>query len=111
MISYNIYSRYLTQYINSLRDEKITLNKALNMLDYFYTLKNDNFDLSKMSLNMKFKDGFIYYDYMDDLIHEPLIKVYSFFCSKSYYSKSYKRKEYFYKHMTRSKTKIKNIKV
>ena len=44
---------------------------------------------------------------MESMIHNPCIKVFSFFCSETYFSHSLKCKKIYYKFFTRSKTKIK----
>ncbi|MGM9969368.1 MAG: hypothetical protein ACI35S_03125 [Anaeroplasma sp.] len=85
----------------------ISKHSFLNMVDYFYSLKYDNFDVSKNKISKKFLNGFNYYDYMENIIHNPCIKYYNFFCSRSYYSRSIKRKKQFYKYLSISKHKIK----
>ena len=65
------------------------------MLDfYYYSIDNIN---TKMNLYNQFKDSFNYYDYMDELIHNPIIKSISFLASKNYFNRCYKNKIKFYK--------------
>ena len=107
MEAYISFDKYIIPYINTFKDEKTSLTEALLDLDYYYTLKYDNIDLSKTRISDIFKTKFIYQKYMDDLIHKPFVKVYSFFLSEEYMKKSYKNKNKFLRHHTKKKKGIK----
>lgn len=71
----------------------IDYDEALNQMDYYYLNKfNDDNNIFK-----KFKNSFNYYDYFEDLIHYPFVKLYSFYSTKTYYKRAYKRERKYYK--------------
>lgn len=87
---------FYNPYIQSLKDESESMDKIYNMLDYFYaTVKQ--IDLTKTSLYKLYPDAFTYYNYMEDLIHNPLIRTYKFMGSRGYFKKSYKRFKHYCK--------------
>ncbi len=109
MISHNILHRHISEYLSIRLSKKLRFDTACNMIDYYYTKANDNIDLTKVALTDYFPNGFIYHDFMEDLIHKPFIKVFSFFCTDSYFNHAMKMKKCFYSHFNRSKTRIKLI--
>ena len=96
MISHKILSSYLYPYITSLKSNTYTMDVGLNMLD-FYFARRHGLDVTKESLYNKFKGGFIYHEYMDELIRYPMIKICKLMSSESYFTKCYKRKKKFYR--------------
>ena len=84
---------YLTPRINKLN----SYDYLTNMIDYYFTKVNDSYDLSKDTLYKKFPNAFTYTESMDDLIKNPLIKVFSFFGSKEYFTKAMLHKKRYYK--------------
>ena len=96
MISHKILNDYLYPYINALKPNITSFNTALNMLDFYYAKRNE-FDVTKESIYIKFNTSFKYYDYMDELIRFPMVKVCKLMSSNTYFTKCYKRKKKFYK--------------
>lgn len=107
IITNHILKENIDKYLSIRLNKKLTYDKACNIIDCYYAKLNDNLDLTKVSITDYFKDGFKYTDYMESMIHNPCIKVFSFFCTKTYFSHSLKIKKLYYKYFTRSKTKIK----
>ena len=107
IITNHILKENIDKYLSIRLNKKLTYDKACNIIDCYYAKLNDNLDLTKVSITDYFKDGFKYTDYMENMIHNPCIKVFSFFCTKTYFSHSLKIKKLYYKYFTRSKTKIK----
>ena len=79
----------LTEYFNLVKGD-LDICECYNMLDMYLANKND-IDLTTTSLYSLFGDTFNYYDYVEDLIHQPLIRCYKFMGSMGYFKKSYKR--------------------
>ncbi|HIT43461.1 TPA: hypothetical protein IAA91_01290 [Candidatus Avacholeplasma faecigallinarum] len=109
ILSNKILSDYITPYINLYVDKKNSYQKLSNMIDYYYTKAIDKIDLTKISIASIFKCDFIYHDFIEQTIHNPLIKVYKFFCSKPYFTRALKRKEFYFTYCTLSTTKIKKL--
>lgn len=109
MISHNILQNHVDTFLSVRLSRRMKYDKACNMIDSYYAKINDSINLYKTDLTEYFLNGFKYYDFLDDLIHNPLIKHFSFFCSKEYFSKSTKRKYIMFKYFKRSNTKIKLI--
>lgn len=107
IITNHILKENIDKYLSIRLNKKLTYDKACNIIDCYYAKLNDNLDLTKVAITDYFKDGFKYTDYMENMIHNPCIKVFSFFCTKTYFSHSLKIKKLYYKYFTRSKTKIK----
>ena len=82
----------------------ISLDEVFNMLDYYYAYQ-DGIDLTKEPLYKIFNNSYTYYDYVDNLIHYPLIKEYQFLASKQYFVKAYKRFYIYAKYDSASKIK------
>lgn len=85
---------YLTPYITKYKEKDETIDDIYNMLDYYYAYSS-GIDLTKESLYQVFNNAYTYYDYVDNLIHYPIVKNYHVMASKNYYLKAYKR---FYKY-------------
>lgn len=94
---------YITPYL-SIFAKDYSLCEACNMLDSIVANQNE-FNIS-IPLSKQFKDAFKYYDYMDDLIHLIMIKLYNFFGSTNYFKIAYKKTKKFYKNY---KAKINGI--
>lgn len=97
LINHYFLKNNLEQYLSVRVDKKRSFDNLTNMLDYYYTKINDSYDLSKNTIYQKFPNGFNYTDSMDELIHNPLIKVHSFFRSKEYFTKAMKHKKRYYR--------------
>ena len=87
----------LEKYLSVRVDKKNNFDSLTNMLDYYFTKIIDSYDLSKNTIYQKFPNSFNYTESMDDLIHNPLIKIFSFFGSKEYFEKAMKHKKHYYK--------------
>lgn len=109
MISHNILQKHVNTFLSTRLTRRLKYDKACNIIDSYYAKINDSINLYKVDLTEYFLNGFKYYDFLDDLIHNPLIKHFSFFCSKEYFEKSMKRKYFMFKYFKRSKTKLKLI--
>lgn len=109
MTAHFILQRHVDQYLSVRLSKSLRYDAACNMIDYYYAMAEDNLDLTKTALTDYFPGGFVYYDYMESLIHKPFIKVFSFFCTKSYFTHSMKMKKNFYAHFNRSKTRVKLV--
>ncbi len=96
-ISHYFVSNQIQAFLSSKVNRKTSFDYLTNMLDYYFTKVNDSFDLSKDTLYHKFPNGFNYTDEMDELIHNPLIKVFSFFGSKEYFTKAMLHKKRYYR--------------
>lgn len=96
---------YLTPYINKYKEKQETLDDIYNMLDYYYAYSS-GIDLTKEYLYEVFDNAYSYYDYVDNLIHYPIVKNYHFMASKNYYIKAYKRFYKYCKHDSAAKSKI-----
>ena len=97
LYSSNEIDNYINQYIDNL-NINIDKNIIYNMIDKYISTKID-INLNNKLINI-FKDGFNYYDYIDDVIHNPLIKHYYIMSSYNLYKLFYKYKYKFYKHYT-----------
>ena len=53
----------------------------------FSIASKDNIDISKNNLYKIFKNTFEYYDYMDELIHNPCIKLFRLMASTNYFKR------------------------
>lgn len=104
--AYISFNKHIIPYIEANKSETTTLTEALNDLDYYYTLKYDNIDISRVRISKIFPKKFEYESYMEDLIHKPFIKCFSFFLSKEYMKKAYKNKNKFFKKHTKRKSKF-----
>ena len=91
---------YLTPRINKLN----SYDYLTNMIDYYFTKVNDSYDLSKKTIYKLFPNGFSYNEDMDDLVHNPLIKIFSFFGSNEYFSKAMVHKKRYYRSFTKRST-------
>ncbi len=109
MVSHTILHEHLDAFLSVRIHKKMSYDKACNMIDYYYAKGKDGLDLTKISLPTVFPTAFQYRDFMEQLIHNPLIKTFQFFCSKEYFTKATERKRFFYSYCTRSKTKWKMI--
>lgn len=109
MCSSYILKKNFDSFIKNKLNRGLTYDKACNMIDYYYAMAKDKIDLSKVKLSKLFKNSFIYHNFMDNLIHNPLIKTYKFFCSKRYFTHSMVMKGYYYSSCTTSKFKLKYI--
>ncbi len=114
LFSYGIYTNYyltnnLKEYILKTKNSTTTLDEAYNMLDFYFANKNDDINLKKTNLRLFFLNGYNYFDYMEELIHKPLLKNYNIFNSYNYFKKSYKNKEKFYSFCTKSRVGIRKI--
>lgn len=105
MIAHKTLNNYLYPYINSLKSNTYSFNTGLNMIDFYYSKRN-GMDVTKESIYKKFKDSFVYYDYMDELIRYPMVKICKLMASETYFTKCYKRKKKFYKKFAKVKYKI-----
>lgn len=99
MISNNVIDKYLNQYVDSVKGNKLRKEKLYKMIDFSIASK-DNFDIKNNNLYKRFKKSFNYYKYMDNLIHEPCIGTLKFLASTEYFKRCYKKKKKFYKSFT-----------
>lgn len=90
LISTKTLHDYLDPYINKYKEPEETIDDVYNMLDYYFAY-TENFDLTKEPLFTKFPDAYSYYNYVDDLVHYPIVKNYHIMASKNYLIKAYKR--------------------
>lgn len=104
MVSHRILNNYIYPYIYTLKSDEYSFNRALNMLD-FYLSKWNSFDVTKESIYKKFSEAFTYYDYMDELIRNPMVKDFKLMSSQEYFKKCYKNKKKFYKKFAKVKYK------
>lgn len=109
LIAHNILEEHISKFLSVRVTRKLKYPQICNMIDFYYSKANDNIDLTKQRLTEIFPNGFTYHDFIENLINKPFIKVFSTFCTKSYYKKSLRRKDFFYTYFTRSKTKLKLI--
>lgn len=105
MVSHKILNNYLYPYIHALKSNDYSFNIALNMLDFYYS-KWHGYDITKESIYKTFQNSFIYYDYMDELIRNPLIKNFKLMSSQAYFNRCYKKKKKFYKKYAKVRFKI-----
>ena len=80
---------YFNEYLRNI-DSETSINILFNMLDLYVS------EINEIDLNDKIFNEFTYYDYMDELIHSPLIRIYNFLCSKAYFNIAYKKMNKFY---------------
>ncbi len=100
-INHYYLKKNVDEYLSARISRKKQYDYLTNMLDFYYTKINDSYDLSKKTIYHKFPNGFNYTESMDDLIHNPLIKVFSFFGSNEYFTKAMKHKKTYYKSFTK----------
>ncbi len=106
-ISHYYLTNQIQAYLSSRVNKKNPYDYLTNMLDYYFTKVNDSYDLSKNTIYNKFPNGFTYTESMDDLVKNPLIKVFSFFGSNEYFTKSMSHKINYYRSFTkRNKLKV-----
>ena len=96
---------YLNQYLNQISKD-YSLNESINMADKIIA---DKYEFNTDDLIKNYPDSFIYYDYMDELIHLLFIKYYNFFGSTNYFKIAYRKMKKFYKNKT--KPKIFNLEI
>ncbi|MBR4496686.1 MAG: hypothetical protein IKP12_06100 [Acholeplasmatales bacterium] len=96
-INHYYVTNQIQAFLSSKVNKKVSYDYLTNMLDYYFTKVNDSYDLSKDTLYKKFPNAFTYTESMDDLIKNPLIKVFSFFGSKEYFTKAMLHKKRYYK--------------
>ena len=89
LISTKTFHDYLEPYILKYKEPQESLDDVYNMLDYYYAYQ-DGIDVTKTSLYEMFNNAYSYYDYVDDLIHNPLVKTYHFIASREYFIRAYK---------------------
>ncbi len=109
MICHNILKENIDTFLSARLTKKLKYDIACNMIDFYYAKAYDKLDLTKIPLTAFFPNGFTYYEFMEELIHNPFIKIFSFFCTKQYFSHAMKRKKFYYSYCNRSRTKIKLI--
>lgn len=100
LISSHVLDKYLLDYIESIEGKNLSKEKLYKMID-FSIASIDKVDISNNNLYKMFEESFTYYDYMDDLIHEPCIMTLKFMASKEYFKKCYKKKKKFLKSFTK----------
>lgn len=91
LITTNTLRDYLYPYLKGIKKDSLNLDYALNVLDYYYAKKKDKIDLTKESIYHLFPTAYTYYDSIEQLIRNPMIKCYRFMGTNSYFKKSYKR--------------------
>lgn len=96
LISSYTLEKYINEYIESLNNDKLNDEEINKMIDFSIASEN-NIDISKNNLYKIFKNSFNYYDYMDNLIHNPCIRLFKFLASTNYFKKCYKNKKKYYK--------------
>ncbi len=96
-INHYFLNNQIQAFLSSKVNKKVSFDYLTNMLDYYFTKVNDSYDLSKNTLYQKFPNGFQYTESMDDLVRNPLIKVFSFFGSKEYFTKAMIHKKRYYR--------------
>ncbi len=96
LVSSYTLDKYINEYIESLNNDVLSKEEIYKMIDFSIASK-DNIDISKNNLYKIFKNSFEYYNYMDDLIHNPCIRVLKFMASKAYFIRCYKKKKKYYK--------------
>lgn len=97
LITTNTLSDYLYPYLKGIKKDALNLDSALNILDTYMAKKN-KIDLTKESLYSLFPNAYTYYDSIEQLIRNPMVKCYRFMGTNTYYKKSYKRFNKFAKH-------------
>lgn len=95
MLAHHVLESHIDPYLNALKSDDYDIRYAENMIDYYYSKKLE-LDIIKKPLNDKFPQAFLYLDYMDELIHNPMIKVFKLMSSKNYFKKCYKKLRRFY---------------
>ncbi len=96
LVASNTLEKYLNKYLESIENDKLNDEEIYKMIDFSISSK-DNIDISKNNLYKIFKNSFEYYDYMDELIHNPCIKLFRFMASTNYFKRCYKNKKKYYK--------------
>lgn len=97
IVTHSILAKHIEEYLSSRVSFKLSYQRALSMLDNFYTTVNDLSNLSKKSIYSLFPNSFEYYSWMNDLISKPIIKTYSCFSCETYYKHSMKMKKFYYR--------------
>ena len=95
MLTHHVLESQIDPYLNALKSDDYDIRYAENMIDYYYSKKLE-LDIIKKPLNDKLPQAFLYLDYMDELIHNPMIKVFKLMSSKNYFKKCYKKLRRFY---------------
>ena len=103
LICYKLENEILLQFLEEIKNPTTDINEALNMLDYYYAKKLDDIDLKKTNLVFEYPDGFKYLDFIEGLIHQPIIRTINLFETNNYFKKAYKKKTHFYNYYTKSK--------
>lgn len=104
ILAINNFKKRLNPYLEKVKDKNDSFEKCYNMLDT-YLANKEQIDLTTTPLYELFNNAFIYYDYVEDLIHIPLLRAYKFMGSSGYFKKSYKRFRHFAKKNTTGKYK------
>lgn len=94
LITTNTLRDYLYPYLKAVTKDTYDLDLCLNMIDSYMANKKDTIDLTKESLSSLFPKGYTYYDSVEKLIRNPMVKLFRFMGTNAYYEKSYKK---FYK--------------
>ena len=82
-------NKYFNEYLSNFNNEE-SKYRLLNMID-LYISKTYEIDL-----NDELFKNYTYYNYMDELIHSPMIRIYNFLCSNEYFKNAYKKMNSFY---------------
>lgn len=94
--------KFLIPYINSISKNKNDFYKKANMIDYYYTYKEDKIDLFKIKITNMFDFNNIYNEEIHNFVNRPIEKNIKFFACKNYFLHSakikYHIKYYFSKH-------------
>ena len=106
LICYKLENEILIPYLEEIKDPTTDINEALNMLDYYYAKKYDDIDLRKTNLVLKYPEAFKYQEFLEKLIHNPMIRTIQLFETSNYLKRSYKNKTHFYNYYTKSKLGI-----
>ena len=109
IVSHFALDKYTHPYINTMVNRKLRFDRICSMLDYHYTLNNDNINLANKNLVEVFPAGFMYYEQEEKLIHNPIGKTLGFFCSNSYFTRAMKRNKEIHKNIATTPNKLKLI--
>lgn len=107
IVSHFYLDKYTVPYTKAKKTRRRRVDRINTMLDYYYTLKNDNINLAHKNLTSVFPAGFMYYDEVEKLIHTPISKTLGFFCSHSYFTRAMKRNKEIHASIATTPTRFK----
>ena len=93
------FTLHIDRYLNAIKDPKLSIDEAHNMLDFYLASKNDEIDLSKTNVYKKYPNAFKVEKYMIEVVREPLIKLFSQFSIETMLIKCQKRRKFIYNYI------------